>query len=177
MLFRSLSEGEKILPLSKAAEIVWNPFSIDINNKKILGKLFQELKNISIEDQYTEICELNSKIVQYLDDLNLKIPYPIQFHLELDVLDIYKVYGVQLDTAGIGMFERLLQYVKILKLLCGVQLLVFVNVKNYLSEIQVKELYKTAFYYKMNLLLVEAHQGKSLECEKNQLIDEDLCLL
>ena len=59
-----LSEGEKILPLSKAAEIVWNPFSIDINNKKILGKLFQELKNISIEDQYTEICELNSKIVQ-----------------------------------------------------------------------------------------------------------------
>ena len=172
-----LSEGEKILPLSKAAEIVWNPFSIDINNKKILGKLFQELKNISIEDQYTEICELNSKIVQYLDDLNLKIPYPIQFHLELDVLDIYKVYGVQLDTAGIGMFERLLQYVKILKLLCGVQLLVFVNVKNYLSEIQVKELYKTAFYYKMNLLLVEAHQGKSLECEKNQLIDEDLCFI
>lgn len=172
-----LSEGEKTLPLSKAVEIVWNPFSIDINNKKILGKLFQELKNISMEDQYTEICELNSKIVQYLDELNLKTPYPIRFHLELDVLDIYKVYGVQLDTSGIGMFEGILQYVKILKSLCGVQLLVFVNVKNYLSEIQVKELYKTAFYYKMNLLLVEAHQGNSLECEKNQLIDEDMCFI
>ena len=33
------------------------------------------------------------------------------------------------------------------------------------------------FYYKINLLLVEAHQGKNLECEKNQLIDEDMCFI
>ena len=172
-----LSEGEKILSLNKVAEIVWNPFSVDINNKKILGKLFQELKTVSMEEQYAEICELNTKVVHYLDDLNLKIPYPIQFRLELDVLDLYKIYGVQLDTEEIDMFERLLEYVKVLKSLCGVGLLVFVNVKNYLSETQIKELYKIAFYYKMNLLLVEAHQGKNLECEKNQLIDEDMCFI
>ena len=81
-----------------------------------------------------------------------------------------------MDTEEIDMFERLLEYVKVLKSLCGVRLLVFVNVKNYLSETQIKELYKTVFYYKVNLLLVEAHQGKNLECEKNQLIDEDMCL-
>lgn len=172
-----LSEGEKMLSLNKVVEIVWNPFSVDINNRKILSKLFQELKTISIEEQYTEICELNSKVINYLDELNLKIPYPIQFHLDLDVLDLYKVYGVQLDIEGMDMFERLLQYVKVLKSLCGIQLLVFVNLKNYLSEKQIKELYKTAFYYKMNLLLVEAHQGKKFECEKNQLIDEDMCFI
>ena len=27
-----LSEGEKILSLNKVADIVWNPFSVDINN-------------------------------------------------------------------------------------------------------------------------------------------------
>lgn len=172
-----LSEGEKVLSLNKVVEIIWNPFSVDINNRKILSKLFQELKTISIEEQYTEICELNSKVINYLDDLNLKIPYPIQFHLDLDILDLYKVYGVQLDTEGIDMFERLLQYIKVLKTLCGIRLLVFINMKNYLSEKQIKELYKTAFYYKMNLLLVEAHQGKNLECEKNQLIDEDMCFI
>ena len=67
-----LSEGEKILSLNKVAEIVWNPFSVDINNKKILGKLFQKLKTVSMEEQYAEICELNAKVVHYLDDLNLK---------------------------------------------------------------------------------------------------------
>lgn len=45
------------------------------------------------------------------------------------------------------------------------------------SEMQIKELYKATFYYKINLLLVEAHQGKNLECEKNQLIDEDMCFI
>lgn len=98
--------------------------------------MFQELKTVSMEDQYAEICELNTKVVHYLDDLNLKIPYPIQFRLELDVLDLYKIYGVQLDTEEIDMFERLLEYVKVLKSLCGVGLLVFVNVKNYLSEMR-----------------------------------------
>lgn len=28
------SEGDKILSLEKQAEIIWNPFSIDMNNKK-----------------------------------------------------------------------------------------------------------------------------------------------
>lgn len=90
-----LSEGEKILSLNKVAEIVWNPFSVDINNKKILGKLFQKLKTVSMEEQYAEICELNAKVVHYLDDLNLKMPYPIQFRLELDVLDLYKIYPLR----------------------------------------------------------------------------------
>ena len=65
-----LSEGEKTLSLSKYAEIIWNPFSVDINNKKILGKLYHELKDISSEEQYREICELNSEIVRYLDNLS-----------------------------------------------------------------------------------------------------------
>lgn len=42
-------------------------------------------------------------------------------------------------------------------------MLVLVNVK----EIQVKELYKMVFYYKMDMLLAETNQGKILECETN----------
>lgn len=172
-----ISEGEKTLPLSKCAEIIWNPFSVDINNKKILGKLYHELKDISSEEQYREICELNSEIVRYLDELSLKVSYPIQFQLEMDVLDLYKMYGVQLEREGQSMFETLLEYLKIMASLCGMHLIIFVNVKNYLSEIQLQELYKTAFYYKINLLLIEAHQSECLEGENNQLIDKDLCFI
>ncbi len=172
-----LSEGEKTLPLSKYAEIIWNPFSVDINNKKILGKLYHELKDISSEEQYREICELNSEIVRYLDELSLKVSYPIQFQLEMDVLDLYKMYGVQLEKEGQNIFEILLEYMKIVEFLCGIHLIIFVNVKNYLSEMQLQELYKTAFYYKINLLLIEAHQSKCLKSENNQLIDKDLCFI
>ena len=172
-----ISEGEKILSLSKCAEVIWNPFSIDINNKKILGKLYHELNDISSEEQYREICELNSEIVRYLDELCLKVSYPIQFQLEMDVLDLYKMYGVQLEKEGKSMFETLLEYMKIMASLCEMHLIIFVNAKNYFSEIQLQELYKTAFYCKINLLLIEACQSKCLEGENNQLIDKDLCFI
>ena len=172
-----MSEGEKILSLNKCTEVIWNPFSVDLNNKKILGKLYHELKDISSEEQYREICELNSAIVRYLDEMCLKVSYPIQFQLEMDVLDLYKMYEVRLEKEGQSMFETLLEYMKIMESLCGIHLLVFVNVKNYLSEMQLQELYKTAFYYKIKLLLIEAHQSKCLEGENNQLIDKDLCFI
>lgn len=61
-----LSEGEKILSLNKVAEIVWNPFSVDINNKKILGKLFQKwCKTLSRKGNREKMIEFG-KLEYYL---------------------------------------------------------------------------------------------------------------
>ena len=73
-------------------------------------------------------------------------------------MDLYKLYGVQLETDGSSTLEKLMDYIKIMSSLCGIHMMIFVNLKDYLSENQIKELYKTVFYYKMNLLLIEAHQ-------------------
>ena len=64
------SEGDKILSLEKQAEIIWNPFSIDMNNKKILGKLYHELQTISLEESYDAIGNLNAEIIRYLDAIS-----------------------------------------------------------------------------------------------------------
>ena len=38
-----LSEGEKIKNIGKEIECIFNPFALDCNDKKIIGKLYQEL--------------------------------------------------------------------------------------------------------------------------------------
>lgn len=172
-----MSEKEKVISLEKNVEIIWNPFSVDINNKKILGKLYHELEEISLEDNYDEINELNIKVIQYLDHINMKVPYPIQFQVDLNLLELFKMYGVKVETEGNSVFGNIIEYMKILSTLCSVHIIFFINLKNYLSRDQLNELYKNAFYYKIDLLLIEAHQGKPLNYEKNQLIDEDLCLI
>lgn len=78
--------------------------------------------------------------------------------MDLNLMDLYKLYGVQLETDGSSTLEKLMDYIKIMSSLCGIHMMIFVNLKDYLSENQIKELYKTVFYYKMNLLLIEAHQ-------------------
>lgn len=172
-----LSEGEKILSLEKNADIVWNPFAVDLNTKKILGRLYHELQGISLEEQYEEIGKVNQTIVNYLDRLSMKVPYPISFDTELNVLDLYKMYGVRLETGAESLLEKLTEYLKIVSSLCRTSLVVFVNLKNYLNEIQLKELYQTAFYYKIKILMIEAHQNPKLEAECCNLIDKDLCFI
>ena len=39
-----LSDGDKIRSISKEMECIFNPFSLDCNDKKITNKLYQELK-------------------------------------------------------------------------------------------------------------------------------------
>lgn len=171
------SEGDKILSLEKQAEIIWNPFSIDMNNKKILGKLYHELQTISLEESYDAIGNLNAEIIRYLDAISEKVAYPIRFGMDLNLMDLYKLYGVQLETDGSSTLEKLMDYIKIMSSLCGIHMMIFVNLKDYLSENQIKELYKTAFYYKMNLLLIEAHQRETLPDECTQLIDQEFCVI
>ena len=171
------SEGDKILSLEKQAEIIWNPFSIDMNNKKILGKLYHELQTISLEESYDAIGNLNAEIIRYLDAISEKVAYPIRFGMDLNLMDLYKLYGVQLETDGSSTLEKLMDYIKIMSSLCGIHMMIFINLKDYLPENQIKELYKTAFYYKMNLLLIEAHQRESLPNECTQLIDQEFCVI
>lgn len=70
-----------------------------------------------------------------------------------------------------SLLEKLTEYLKILALLRNIRLVVLVNLKDYLSSIQVKELYKTVFYYK-NVLLVESSQKERLNCEDYHILDE-----
>lgn len=46
-----LSQGDKILELSKYLEIIVNPFTVEINSRKILNKLYIKLEKVSKEEQ------------------------------------------------------------------------------------------------------------------------------
>ena len=74
-----LSENDKVLLLEKNCDLIINPYDLEINNRRVLGKLYQEMKAISNEDFYIQAGEVRTKIVNYLDDISMKLPYPICF--------------------------------------------------------------------------------------------------
>lgn len=47
-----LSEDDKILPIHKNMELILNLFSIDVNQKKLLNRLYAEMKDISYGEKY-----------------------------------------------------------------------------------------------------------------------------
>lgn len=170
------SDNEKI-SMQKNVEIILNPVALEMNNRKIVNKLYEELKLISDENYYMEISEIHAKIVEYFDALSLKLPYPIQYSVDMNVTSLYKLYDLKFEFEGLPLFERIIEYIKILGMMTDVKLLVLVNIKDFLNEEKMSELYKCVTYYKVNLLLIEAVQRNIIEEERIFIIDRDKCLI
>lgn len=165
------------MDLDKCTEIVVNPFSFEINNRKNLNKLYQEMHMISQEEYFLSKSMLNTETVRYLNDISQKLPYAIQFVTDLNEVELFKIYDVKLEDKFSSLLEKLTEYLKILALLRNIRLVILVNLRDYLSSTQVKELYKTVFYYKINVLLVESSQKERLNCEDYHILDEQDCLI
>lgn len=62
-----LSDQDEI-NIHKEVELIMDPINIDINNKRVIGQLYNELHNIANES-LEEKFKINSEIVNYLDQL------------------------------------------------------------------------------------------------------------
>lgn len=172
-----LSEGDKLLPIGKSVELVINPFEIDLNEKRILQKLYQEMESQVQEQLVLETTEIHGKLISYLEEIAQKITYPVIFDLETNVLGLMKTYNVRLEAETNTLLEKLVEYFKLLHQLCRINVAICVNLKTYLSETELSQLYEALFYEKMNLILLENRQGKRLKEEKICIVDEDGCII
>ena len=175
--FILFSEKGKRLSVHKYIEIIHSPLLIDLNSKRILGYLYKELKELSEEWFFMEKEQINSDIINYMDKLVLKVPYPIVFGLDIDVTDLYKIYDVRMDFENLELTQKIIYYIQLEKMLCNTKVLIFVNLKSFLGEEQLQEVYKAAFYNKMQLLLVEFAERGVLCEEKYCIIDKDKCVI
>lgn len=172
-----VSENNEIIKLEKNMCIVVNPFKVDFNDRKILNKLYSELKIIGNE-YYFEKEEINAKIIQLLDSISTNINYNnIAFNLELEWETLFKLYSIKLEQNTDTFLEKIIEYIKILSGLCSIRILCMINIKDFLQEEELKRLYEMAFYNKIQLLLIESKETKSIDNENIYIIDKDRCLI
>lgn len=166
-----LAENEKIFALSKKCQVILEPFSLEINGKKLLTKLYQEIKEIADEDCYVQSMALHANICGYLEALLEKLPYPLRYDDAWDVSNLLKMCAVRLPDEYDSHYERLRDYIDLMNRACGTQLFVLVNMKPFLTEGQIQDLYKMASYSKIFLVLVE------FGCAERKYPEEDICVL
>lgn len=172
-----LSEAYKEKRLDKEAEVIVNPFHLDLNNRKILTKLYQELKESALGTRLEETLKLENHLEQYIIGLCDDVDYPLTYKSEMDIIALLKMFEVKLDETDTDVIERLVQYVKLMHAVLKIQLFVFINFKDFFSEDVLEELYKTLLYEKIGLLLVERHESHSINKERLTIIDKDACVI
>lgn len=171
-----LSEEEKESDISKCVEIITDPLNVNINEKKILTRLYSELEKIAYrEELFAQTQETFCNLQRYFSELEQISPYILRTGDSVEMISIFKALDVELEDYAENYLDRLDQYIKILAELLKRKLLVMVNIRSYLDDEQLTQLLNNAVYNEVNILLIESVQRKLIEGTLHYIIDFDGC--
>ena len=171
-----LSDGNEIYDLSKTAELILSPFSLDFENKKIQSTILKRLQQIANDEEFHESQDIRRLILQYLNRLTDRLDVDVTTSPEIDLLQVIKLANVRPAVDEDSFETRLLDYFTLLKDVLETKLIVAVNLRSFFSSESLQTFYETLFLKKTQLLLLEnvAKYGR-IACEDWLTIDEDLC--
>lgn len=172
-----LFENDKSFDLGKKVELILEPLTLALNNKKVKTKLYQDIKTIAQDYCFSQGLEVHSQICNYLENMLDKLPYPVKYDEDWDVSEILKAYNVELVEEYDNIFEKLYNYIKLVNTVCGTDIFIMVNIKQYLTDEQITELYKMAAYGKIQLVLIEFSTNNKRDCEELYILDNDDCVI
>lgn len=172
-----LSEDNQIVKTQKMMDILLGPFSLDCNNRKVLAKLYQEIRDCGNEDFFSEKEKINREILSLFDNIMRNVPYNITTTLDVDLMELCKVYNVRLEKTGDTLLEQLIDYMRAMNELCTYRVFILLNVTMYLENKDLNSLYEFAAYQKIYLLLIEYAVPELIADEKGCIIDREGCII
>ena len=167
------NESNEINIINKI-NIIIDYFNIDFNSKKILSLINKKINSsISVNDK-DNLSKLYNKIkkiyIPILNDMDLNIDINNVFDPDL----IVKLLNVSIKNKD-NILDNLFLLADIEHELNISKLLVFVNLKQYLNEQELIELYKYLLYNNIVVLLIDSQAyGVCNEYEKKIIIDNEL---
>lgn len=179
-----LSVNEKLevlydeeVAFAKNVDFVANLLDIDVNQKKIVQRLYEEIEGVLKQQLINELTGLNANVVDLLEKAVFHVPYDVVFEPRMDIGGLLKLFRVKIRNEDLELAEQVIHYIRLMHSILGIKLFVFLNMKMYFSEDELREIYKIASYENIQLLLIEGCQKNSLENEKLWIIDQDLCII
>lgn len=171
-----LSDGNKVYDLSKVSEIIFSPFQIDFENKKIQSAIVKQIAQIAIEDEYMETKEIMGKLSSYIYQLTDYLDIDLTMNENMDVSQLIKMVGLKAVRDEDSLISQFTDYLVLLINLLHLKLIICINVKPYFSYDEMNAFYKTVTSKKIPLLLLESRlESGKIEFEDILIIDSDLC--
>jgi len=130
-----------------------------------------------MEEQGDQLQSIHSQIVGWLERVLSQSPYPFVFNLEKSIEEVLKLYDVKLDFKEENLAERIISFVRVMHEICGKVVFVFVNLKAFLDQATLEELYRSLLYEQVWIIDFENSFKSAIEGEKNTIMDHALCVI
>lgn len=170
-------ENEHLLKFTDECVCIFNPFDIKMNEKKLVTRLYKELKWVSFNELQGETTALYSNIYSYLDQIVAHSPYDVAYDLNEDPTILFKMFNFHFNQISDNFLEALIDYIRVCHRISDIKAVLFVNLKSYFTDEDLLQLYEFLFYEKVICIDLESHQENMLSCEKGWIIDKDCCII
>lgn len=169
-----LSENDNELDIKKNALKIYDPFNIDLKDKKITTELYKCMKRDLSEEQKNRILEIESSMLALLDDIATSMDCPIDFEEEVDITKVFSIFQVCLREIEYKNFlEFILNYIKLNKEFYDYSIVIAIRLMNILTKEE-----QDLLEQELNLLEVKIIDFDITNNSKNDvLIDKDWCVI
>ena len=149
-------------------------FNWNLDSKKTNNELQKNIID-KLDDEYIlELTKIYKKLYNTLNKMLLEVELPLEITQDFDINIFIKNMKVTLQQKN-ELLDNLLLIIDIANILKLDDLLIFVNLKQYLSTTELIELYKYSIYNNIKILLIDSQTyGPTLEFEKKLIVDENL---
>lgn len=149
-------------------------FDFQFDSKKSINDISKYVSSSVNEEDKDKIKSLYNKIIKSYEKILNEIDLPLCVDNEFNFDNLSKLIKIAIETKD-ELLDNLLLLIDLERVLKSKCLLVFVNLKQYLSKNELIELYKYAIYNNVNIFLVDSQSyGVTLKYEKKLIIDDNL---
>lgn len=170
-----LSINDEPVSFHKYADMISDPLSFEVNNRKILTKVLNAMEKCSMEDIYYEQTQkLVAQIEAYINELCLNFDADIICD-NISFQHILKAAGIAVADDYERLIDRIYAYMELVREFEGDKLFIFVNLSSFVEPVQLQEFANTVVGHSYKVLLIDSHDFKRLENENRMIVDYDLC--
>ena len=173
-----LSNDNKEISFDKKSYIITDIFNIDINNKKVLSKIYSSLLKEIVED-ISSYNELTTNIRVYFEKLIFNSSLEIEQGEEIDMSSLLKLGDFKIHVENDDILEKFLKFLKVLSELCSYKIIFVVGLHTVFTQDEIIEIYKEVCLNKINIINIEYQQFNNLSNENYKeivyIFDGDNC--
>ena len=182
--FNSLYVGDKIdeinfydekfneINLNNKIIIMYDFFNFDFNSKKNISKIYKLIEDNLDERSLLPFNNLYSKLLKILKNELNYLDINIKLDEEYKMENILKIVKLSIEKKD-SLMDNLFLLIDLEKILKVNEVLVFVNLKQYLSKDELKEFYKYIVYNNVCTVFVDSQTYGIADNMENKIIIDD----
>lgn len=172
------SINDLAVDLEKYGLIIYNPFQISLNDKKIITAMYKELeKNCRSENNIALIQQIESKSFELFNNLLLDFDYTFEYNEEIDLIKLFSSFNLKFPEVEYSNYVELLtNYIKLNSIFNKSKIVVSFGTLSLLSKEELI-LFEKELAYNDIVMLDISYVGDGIIENKDLVIDEDWCII